>query len=130
MTTVYCDKDAWAQHKSSKTHPYANWAAYAAAEDWPDEYSLNKALEKATVELNSVISLTNTNISGAAYTDYLEILCYRMTQRYFDDNQDAFNNGLRTSAFMPRDYLYERERKKLQDIGKASSVRRVGRVVF
>jgi len=125
----YCDKDVWAQHKSSKTHSYANWAAYAAAEEWPDAYSLNKALEDGTVEINMCIGLTATNITSINYTDYLELLNFRMTERYFDDNQDAFQNGLRIASFIPRDYLYERERKKLQDIGRASSRRIVGRVV-
>ena len=129
MTTPYCDKDAWAKRKSSKTQPYDDWADYTAAEDWPDANALDDALQDATETMNDPDHMnTATNITDATYTTRLERICYNMANRLLGvEGNQAMQGGIWT--YSPGDMMNSYERRALISISRIKSKRLVGKVV-
>lgn len=126
----YCDKDYFAECRSSKTKSFADWDDYAASEDWPDATSLQKALDRATAIMNNRSHMnTSSNITTTQDVETLKDICYKMACRILGmEIQMGFQGG--AFSFSPADYLSERERQTLLTIGKVANKRVVGKVVF
>lgn len=128
--TTYCDKDYFAQRRSSKTKSFSDWTDYAASEDYPDATSLEKALEAATAIMNNRSHMnTSSNITNAQDVETLKDTCYKMTCRILGMELQM---GMQGGAFMfsPSDYLSTLERGTLITIGRIHTKRKVGRIVF
>jgi len=122
--TPYCSTAEFAIKQG-----YANLAAYLAVHsDYPSEATLDDMLEEATQLMNMEIGLTGTtNITDSAYTTFLRNLCYRMVLLMLDEEQGRAQEQ-RRSQYIPRDYMFERDRAKLQRIGLLNESRVVGQV--
>lgn len=126
--TSYCDKDYFAECRSSKTKSFANWAAYAASEDYPDATSLQKALDRATSIMNNRSHMnTSSNITNTQDVETLKDICYKMATRMLGIESQR---GTGMIGYSPADYLNVIERETLITIGQVATKRKVGRVVF
>lgn len=103
-------------------------ALTAAHKDYPIEDTLEDMLEEATQLMNIEIgNMTTSNITDTGYTKFLRNLCYRMALLMVDEELGRANEE-RRSQFIPRDYMFERDRSKLQYIGLMAGYREVGNV--
>jgi len=83
--------------------------------------------------LEEMTSLMNTEMGRAedsnmtTHTAYLRNLCYRGVELMIDEEQGRANEEGR-SMYIPRDYMYERDRQKLQRFGLESKHLRFGAI--
>lgn len=116
MTTPYCSRDQWAVRKSSKTKSYSDWNDYTAENTYPDANSLDEALEAGDITINKTIGWITSNITDTAYTDFLEFLNYKLADRnLLIEQYHGYQAG--KMMFSPQDYLFDKERRDLKDIG-------------
>jgi hypothetical protein len=123
--TNYATKEEWAIRQD-----YATWAAYTADNpSAPSEDHLEDMLETATQIINDEIGSFSLNVTDSRFTTRLKKLCLKMVDRMrqVDMAQGKFNT---IPFFSPNDYLIEREREYLRQIGRILSHRRVGKVAF
>lgn len=126
--TSYCDKDYFAQRRSSKTKAYTDWDDYADSEDFPDETSLDLVLQAATDIMNNRWHInTSSNITNSQDTGTLKDICYKMATRMLGIES---GRGTGIVNFSPGDYLNVNERETLKAIGRVATKRKVGKVVF
>lgn len=120
--TSYCTTNQWAIKKSSKNHSYSNFTDYAAANDYPEESNLQDMLDEMTELMNDEIGTTGTNITDSNYLTLLKNICYRGVELMMDEEQARAGQKERMS-FVPKDYMYERDRTRLQRIGTEKGYR-------
>jgi len=121
--TPYCSINEWAQKKG-----YDTFALFIAKHtDYVTEEALTDMLEEATSMMNDEIGSGDTNITDTRYTTILRNLCYRMSNLMVDEEQGRAHEQKR-SQYIPRDYMYERDRSRLQRIGLVKGYRAVGQV--
>ena len=124
-TTAYADKDQWAVNQE-----FADWDAYAAANpNSPPLATITRLLNKATRIINRNIGSGATTITDERYIDDLEDLCIEMVNRMRQINI-AEGRAQSIPMFSPNDYLVEREREQLRQIGRVLGYRLGGKVVF
>ena len=120
----YNDNEAWAKDQN-----YASWAAYATANpNSPTETHIDEMLEEATEIINMNIGSFNSNITDTRFLSWVQKLHLRMTNRM---RQIELAGG-KAEGFLGwsiTDFLQERERNRLQTIGKILGYYRVGKVV-
>ncbi len=122
---TYCSVTEWC-----KKQGFSNFGAFSDKNsDYPTEEALTDMLEDATQLMNLEIGIQSTgnNISDTGYTTMLRNLCYRMALLMIDEEQ-ARAHEQRRSQFIPRDYMFERDRNKLQNIGRIKGYRVVGQI--
>jgi hypothetical protein len=117
MGTTYMTNDQFAVRKN-----YANFAAFAADNEFPIEATLNKMRDDAAGIINEEIGVTS-NIS--THASYLESLEFRMVELMIDEAQGRATEEGRP-VYIPRDYLYERDRRKLHSFHPTAFNRGVG----
>jgi len=123
--TPYCSITEWCVKQG-----YDDFTAYSAEHtDYPTEDALTEMLEEATQMMNDEIGIKSetTNITDAAYTKVLRNLCYRMVNLMIDEEQGRAHEQ-RRSQYTPRDYMFERDRRRLQKIGVVKGYRVVGQI--
>jgi len=84
-------------------------------------------LEEMTELMNIEIGDVTTNITSAKYIIFLRNLCYRGVELMIDEEQGRGTEEGRPT-FIPRDYMFARDRQKLQRIGIEFDHRLVGGV--
>ena len=113
--TPYCSKDEWAYKKARDT-----WNAYTGSpvlstHAYPSSEGLDDMLEEMTALINGEMGRADDNNLGTHLT-YLRNLCYRGVELMIDEEQGrALEEG--RSMYIPRDYMYERDRLKLKQYG-------------
>lgn len=84
-------------------------------------------LEEMTELMNIEIGDVTTNITSAKYTTFLRNLCYRGTELMIDEEQGR-GTEVGRPTYIPKDYMFARDRQKLQRIGIEFDNRVVGGV--
>jgi hypothetical protein len=123
--TPYCSKDEFAEIQG-----YDDWDAFALKhKDYPKAAAMDRILARATQKINLTIGIrdASTNITDEAWTTFLLDLCYRMANLMIDDEQ-ARSDSKPRSQFIPRDYLFQKDRDELQLLGIEKGYRDVGGV--
>ena len=122
VTVSYCSKDQWAQRKAR-----TDWDTYASENKYPDAEALQQFLVDTTVTINDLdhVGCTSTNITNTEYTEWLEALCYKMTNRSL---MVELNQGAQAGqySFSPQDLMYNMERTNCWNIGTAEGYRSRG----
>lgn len=126
---IYCSTDQWAIKKSSKARTYEDFDDYASYNDYPEEANLEDIAEEVTANMNKEIGC-NSNVTSSNYTVLLRNICYRGMENALDLEQARSQQRPERAQFIPKDYLNERDRLKLREIGRILKHRRVARVVF
>ena len=119
MATYYTT-DQWAIKKSTKNHPYTKFTDYAAVNDYPQESNLQDMLDEMTELMNDEIGTAGTNITDAKYLTLLGNICYRGVELMMDEEQGRAGQKERM-GFIPKDYMYERDRPRLLQIETSHS---------
>jgi len=128
---TYCTPDQWAIKQSSESKTYENFDDYAASEDYPTKEGLEDILEEVTSIMNYELgNVTGTNVTNALYTTLLRNICYRGAQNFIDLEQARAQQRPERAQFIPKDYINERDRLRLRDIGRIVKYRRRAKVVF
>ena len=70
---------------------------------------------------------TTTNITTASDLEVLMDICYRGTEM-MQDMEQAREERRNPDIMIPRDYMFERDREKLRDIGIENGTRIIGGV--
>ena len=125
MCPAYIDEEAFAV-----SNGYATWAAYTADNvGAPLLADLTEMIEEATEIINFEIGTYNTNITDVRFLSRVEKLCGRMVNRMMQikAGQGLINN---IPLFSPNDFLIERERLMLNNIGKILTKRKNYKWVF
>lgn len=104
---AYLTADQWAVHKN-----YTNFTTYTAANSFPTETTLDRYITDASGIINEYIGVTS-NITDS--TGYLANLVYRMVELMIDEEQGRATEEGRPQ-FIPRDYLFERDRVRLASL--------------
>jgi hypothetical protein len=105
--TTYLTNDQWAVKKG-----YSSFTNYSSSNEYPSSSGLTAMREEACAIINRYIG-TSTNISS--YTTYLRSLEYRMVELMIDEEQGRATEQGRPQ-YIPRDYLFERDRKMLASL--------------
>lgn len=108
--TVYCSKDEWA-YKKART----SWNDYAGKYQYPKSNGLDDMLEEMTALINVEMGRAEDN-NLTTYVTFLRNLCYRGVELMIDEEQGRATEEGRP-MFIPRDYMYERDRIKLKRFG-------------
>jgi hypothetical protein len=127
MATPYCSRDQWAARFTT----YANWAAFAAVENWPTEQEMQDALEDATNIMNDNQHIaTNTNITDSNRTERLERICGAMATRMLGLQQQVWIRGgnFDIQNWSAADFLISFERRYLIMLAVEKEKRYVGKV--
>ena len=103
--------DQWAVNRN-----YANFTAYTAAKDFPGATTLTQFRDRAYAIIK--VAAGNVELSG---DNYLMDLEYRMVELMIDEEDQRRNNKPRP-PYMPRDYMFERDRNTVA--GMAAKPRR------
>jgi hypothetical protein len=123
MSDLYCTVVDWCVKQG-----FDDFAAYAVKNsDYPTENALTAILEDATGLMNEEIGDLTVNITITRHLKTLRNLCYRMSNLMIDEEQGRAQEQ-RRSQYIPRDYMYERDRSKLHRIGIEVGARVVGAV--
>ena len=107
MGTTYLTNEQWAILKG-----YATFAAYIAANDYPPAITLDAMRDRAYAIINNAMGSTSATSGNANFLYDLE---YRMVELMIDE-EEARQNGQPRPQFIPRDYLFERDRQMLDGI--------------
>jgi len=121
--SYYANKDDFAVE-----YNYADWTAYAAERpNSPSLANLNRKLGMATRIINRFIGCYPNNVTDSDYTEELKDLCLMMVKRMY---QVEMGQGMAKTIpyFSPNDFLIERERLRLVEIGALLEYREVGRI--
>jgi hypothetical protein len=108
----YADKDDFAQE-----YDYANWTTFNTAKGGkPSATWVENALNQMTRKINSFIGCYPNNVTSTNYTNELKDQCIRMVIRKLQvrTGQGMVGN---IPFFSPNDFLVERERDRLYEIG-------------
>ncbi len=125
MSPAYIDEEVFAIGND-----YATWLLYAADNpETPILSHLTELIEEATEIINENIGSFNTNISDSRFLSRVEKLCLRMVKRMRQVETGQGMSG-KIPMFSPNDFLIERERINLHNIGKILKFRKVGKLVF
>lgn len=120
--TPYCSIDQWAIKKD-----YASFNAYSVKNKSPDEGGLTEMLEEMTSLMNEEAGSEDEDINLTGHATYLRNLCYRGVELMRDEEQ-ARGTEENRSQFIPRDYMFGRDREKLRRYGLEEEWRTVGGV--
>jgi len=123
MTTSYTNKKEWAVSQG-----YEDYEAFDS--DNPGALlneTLDDFLEEATEIINENIGSYNVNITDVRYLERVKKLNNRMVTRM---RQIGLGQGLpgKIPMFSPNDFLIERERHRLKNIGLELGYRAIGGV--
>jgi len=122
---VYLTKDQYAQKQG-----YDTFLLYAAKNtDYVTEEALDDMIEEMSALMNDEIGTLGTDITTAKYLVLLRNICYRGVQMMIDEEQARAHEDKR-SLFIPRDYMFERDRSRLRTIGHGTKKRVIGKWVF
>jgi hypothetical protein len=122
---VYLTKDQYAQKQG-----YDDFNAYVADnEDYITEDALDDMIEEMSALMNDEIGIDGTDITTAKYLTLLRNICYRGTVMMIDEEQARAHEEKR-SLYIPRDYMFERDRERLRKIGRLAKKRIIGKWVF
>lgn len=105
--TTYLTNDEWAIKKG-----YTNFTTYSTANEYPTADGLTAMREEGNATINRYIG-TTSNIAN--YAKYLRGLEYRMVELMIDEEQGRATEEGRPQ-YIPRDYLFERDRKMLASL--------------
>ena len=120
---AYIDKDVYAVG-----HNYTDWDAYAAARpNKPTLALLTEIIEECTEIINENIGSFNINITDARFLSKVQKLCLRMVNRNRQIEMAQGQPG-KIPMFSPNDFLIERERTYLRNIGVILKYRVIGAV--
>ena len=93
---------------------------------YPSSEGLDDMLEEMTSLMNSEMGKSeDSNLT--THTAYLRNLCYRGVELMIDEEQGRSTEEGRP-IYIPRDYMYERDRQKLQRFGLESGSFLFGKV--
>lgn len=115
--TPYITKDKYA-YKRAKT----DWADYTGSpigttHEFPTGEGLDDNLEEMTALINTEMGRAEDS-NNSSHLVYLRNLCYRgvrlMEQEEQGESEGDYNR------FIPKDYMYERDRMKLHRFGRES----------
>jgi len=101
---TYLTNDEWAKKKG-----YSSFTNYSSSNDYPTADGLTAMREESCGTINLLIGVT-TNLT--TNTDYLRGLEYRMVELMIDEEQGRGTEEGRPQ-YIPRDYIYERDRRRL-----------------
>lgn len=118
---VYLTKDEFAKRQG-----YADWDAYTADNEFPTEAGIDDMIEDMSALMNEEIGQTS---DVTVRLTELRNICYRGVQMMIDEEL-ARDQGERRAIYNPADYMHERDRNRLRDIGYRSSARVIGKWVF
>lgn len=117
----YCTVDQWAVKKN-----YDDFTAYN--KEYPTEATLQSMLDEMTGLMNDEMgNFTGSNVSDSQYLETLKNICYRGVELMIDE-EEGRSGGFNTMQYAPKDYMYERDRKRLQTIGARKGFLVVGDV--
>jgi hypothetical protein len=119
--TVYCSKDEWA-YKKAKT----SWKDYEGTHPYPSANGLDDMLEEMTALMNVEMGRAEESNLTTRPT-FLRNLCYRGVELMIDEEQGRATEEGRP-MFIPRDYMYERDRIKLKRFGLEAGNFRFGAI--
>lgn len=112
MADYYCSVKEWLSKQG-----YSSFGEFTAKNsDYPTETALNDILEDATALMNEEMGGLTINITITKHLKFLRNLCYRMTNLMIDEEQGRAHEQ-RRSQYVSRDYMFTRDRDKLQRIG-------------
>lgn len=117
---LYCSINKWAIKQG-----YNDFNGYSAKHPYPTEDALTDMLEECTGLMNEEMGDLTTNITTERHLKFLRNLCYRMSNLMIDEEQGRAQEQ-RRSQFIPRDYMYTRDRSKLHRIAISEGSRVVG----
>ena len=120
--TSYYTVNQWAIKKSTKNHSYTSFSDYANINDYPEESNLQEMFDEMTDLMNDEIGTTGTNITDPKYLTLLGNICYRGVELMMDEEQGRAGQKERM-GFVPKDYMYERDRTRLIRIGTEKGYR-------
>ena len=122
---TYLTKDQFAQKQG-----YDDWDAFAADNtDYPTEDAIDDMIEEMSALINNEMGTNGTDLSDSNYTTLLRAICYKGIQYMIDEELARAHQGVRT-IFIPADYMTERHRKRLREIGKVKGYKIIGKWVF
>ena len=118
--TPYCTKEDYAFKRAKLT-----WADYADAFNYPTEDGLEDMLQESTAIINVAMGRSeDSNLT--THPTFLRNLCYRMVrlmeQEELGEAEGDYNR------FIPKDYLYERDRNRLLRFGREAGYIKFGGV--
>ena len=116
--TPYCSKDEFA-YKKART----DWDAYTGSpvmttHAYPSPEGLDDMLEEMTSLMNTEMGRSESS-NMTTHMAYLRNLCYRGVELMIDEEQGRASEEGR-NMYIPRDYMFERDRQKLQRFGLES----------
>ena len=106
---TYLTNDEWAVKKG-----YADFNTFATTNDYPISATLTAMREEAYALINEYMD--GSAVSG--HSDYLRNLEYRIVELMIDEEQGRMMEEGRPT-FIPRDYIFERDRKILASLGSS-----------
>lgn len=113
--TPYCSRDEWSYKKARSTWDDYTGSPVTSTHAYPSSEGLDDMLEEMTALINTEMGRADDdNISSHA--TYLRNLCYRGVELMIDEESGRASEEGR-SMYIPRDYMYERDRQKLKRYG-------------
>ena len=113
--TPYCSKDEWSYKKARSTWDDYTGSPVMNTHAYPSSEGLDDMLEEMTSLMNTEMGRAeDSNLT--THTAYLRNLCYRGVELMIDEEQGRSMEEGR-SMYIPRDYMYERDRMKLRRFG-------------
>lgn len=116
----YCSKEDYAFKRAKLT-----WADYADAFDYPTEDGLEDMLQEATALMNVEMGRSEDN-NLTTHPTFCRNLCYRMVrlmeQEELGEAEGDYNR------FIPKDYMFERDRNKLHRFARETGSLKLGGV--
>lgn len=125
--TPYCSKDEWSYKKARSTWgDYTGSPVALSIHAYPSSEGLDDMLEEMTSLMNTEMGRPeDSNLT--THATYLRNLCYRGVELMIDEEQGrAMEEG--RNMYIPRDYMYERDRRKLQRFGLESGYFKFGAI--
>ncbi len=123
--TPYCSKDEYAYKRAKE-----DWADYTGSPigntfEYPYPEGLDDMLEEATAYINTEMGRSEAS-NLTTHTTYLRNLCYKMV-RLMEQEELGEEEG-NYNTFIPKDYMYERDRNRLHRFGRESGHLKLGGV--